>query len=407
MIPENVNKIIKLIQRRGIRKGVDIALESWLRNRPAFNSHVLDGFSFITLPTRPACLAVSNDAPIRIGWVLEPFGKNQGGITTILRTIHQLEQWGYAQRIYVTPNDALRSDGIRELITRHYFPLRCVVEVLADSISDCDALVATSWKTAYYVRSIPNTARKFYFVQDLEDRFFADGSVREFARETYRFGFYGITAGSWIAEQLRSNYDMPATSFGFSFDRTIYTKEGTTAFHDDRKRVLFYARPSTERRGFELGLLALSIVARQLPDTEFILLGYQGDVKNLSFRALASGLLAPHRLAELYRSCEAALCLSLTNLSLLPLELMATGCPVISNSGPNVEWLLNESVAELTRTTPEALADGILRTMQDPRLRGRRISAGATLAFSTTWEEQMRSIERGFLDGLGVHRWSH
>jgi len=45
------------------------------------------------------------------------------------------------------------------------------------------------------------------------------------------------------------------------------------------------------------------------------------------------------QLNSLYSSCDLALIISFTNLSLLPLEVMASGCPVVTNKGRNNDWI--------------------------------------------------------------------
>ncbi len=138
--------------------------------------------------------------------------------------------------------------------------------MLSRNIKDSDALIATSWPTAYAARSIGNTAQKFYFVQDIEYMFHPPGSLYELARQSYRLGFRGITLGIWIADVLRRDFEMECSAFGFSYDRDAYADTGSRLLPMGKKRVLFYARPETERRGFELGVLALSLVAQKMPD---------------------------------------------------------------------------------------------------------------------------------------------
>lgn len=105
-------------------------------------------------------------------------------------------------------------------------------------------------------------------------------------------------------------------------------------------------------------------------------------------------------LAALYRSCTAALILSFTNLSLLPLEVMACGCPVVSNRGANVEWLLNEDTTQLAAPTPEALAAAILEVLQNDSLRTLKTEAGLRFAERTDWGKEIKAIEAGFYRGL-------
>jgi glycosyltransferase involved in cell wall biosynthesis len=237
----------------------------------------------------------------------------------------------------------------------------------------------------------------------LEYLFFPEGSLREFAKRTYEWNFQGITAGDWIAVMLQKEFGMECTPFGFSFDREAYFPNETAPRRTTHKRVAFYARPGTEWRGFELGVLALSIVAKKMPDTEFILVGDARLVK-LPFRATLPGVLSSRELGALYRSCDAALVLSHTNLSLLPLELMASGCAVVSNSGANVEWLVSNEVAQLADRTPESLADAILTLLSDDGLRAQKVASGLALANGTDWETEIRKIEAALHRGLNIRR---
>jgi glycosyltransferase involved in cell wall biosynthesis len=244
--------------------------------------------------------------------------------------------------------------------------------------------------------------RKFYFVQDLENRFYAEGSLAEFAKETYRWGFYGITLGCWIADALRKEFGMECSPFGFSYDREVYSPDGSRRLSEQKNRVLFYARPHTERRGFELGLLALSLVAKKRPDVEFVLVGFRPERIRIPFRVVLPGLLSPTELAESYRSCHVALVLSHTNLSMLPLELMACGCAVVSNHGANVEWLLTEETTQFAAPTPESLAEATLTLLHDEKLRARKVAAGLAFAQRTDWISEIKKIEIAFYRGLNI-----
>ena len=107
-------------------------------------------------------------------------------------------------------------------------------------------------------------------------------------------------------------------------------------------------------------------------------------------------------LAALYRGCSVGLVLSHTNLSLLPVELMACGCAVVSNSGPNVEWLLTDAFAQLARPTPEHLADAIVELLSNEQLRSKKAAAGIAFAEQTDWETEVKAIERGMYKALGI-----
>ena len=395
-------RVWKAVSKYGWRAGLADSLARWARRRLQVTPDVLGEYAWILNPDRPALLPPPLPGPLRINWLI-PFlsGPASGGFLGLFRAIHQLELWGHQQRIYVVGRSPLSAAQSTEAMRKYYFPIKAEIELFAGAVTDSDALVAALWSSAYFARALSNTARKFYFVQDLDHLFFAPGGLAEFAKATYRFGFHGITLGRWIANVLQSEFGMECSSFGFSYDREIYSQDGSR-YSGGRKRVLFYARPQSERRGFELGILALTLIAREMPEVDFVLVGFSPGAIRLPFEAILPGVLSPSELATWYRSCDAALVLSFTNLSLLPMELMACGCPVVSNNGPNVEWLLTSETTQLAEPNPETLAAAVLDLLQHNGLRAQKSMAGLAFVQSTHWMTEISKIEAAFYRGLNL-----
>jgi len=390
MIRRSLKLAQKLLRPKGFQRARAAVLRQLAQKYANIPVDVLNSYQWVLNEDNPAQLTPRTTGPLRINWIVPGIRAAQGGWFNIVRTIQQLESWGHENRLYVlgeVPDDA------KDLISKRYFPIQSEVHMLTDRVKDSDALVATSWPTAYAVRAIPNTARKFYFIQDLEHMFYAPGSLHTFARDTYNFGFHGITAGTWIADVLKRQFNMQCSPFGFSYDRDAYTNAGDRMLPPGKKRVLFYARPETERRGFELGILTLSLVAKRLPNVEFTLAGFPHDSPDLPFTVINPGVLPISRLGALYRSCDVALVLSHTNLSLLPLELMACGCAVVSNSGPNAEWLLSEHNSRLANLEPASLAEALIVILQDDELRNRQVERALGFVQSTDWAKEIKTIE--------------
>ena len=390
-------ELLKLFRSRGLRYGMSKVATTLTRKHLSVPRTVFPDFEKLLDVERPAYLSASRSGSFGINWILPGICPASGGLLNIFRTIQQLEAWGHENRVYVLGRLPRGSTPAREQIRKWYFPIDAEVRVLSDKIKDSSALVATSWPTAYAVRSIGNTAQKFYFVQDIEYMFYAPGSLYEFARQTYQFGFRGITLGAWIADVLRREFNMDCSPFGFSYDRDAYANTGRRLLPAGKKRVLFYARPETERRGSELGILALSLVARKMPEVEFVLVGLPPQSFQLPFAAIFPGILPVSELGALYRSCDVALVLSHTNLSMLPLELMACGCAVVSNEGPNVEWLLTDQTVQLAKPDPKSLSEAIIELLQKDQLRLRKVEVGLAFAQSTDWTKEIRTIESALL----------
>lgn len=325
--------------------------------------------------------------PRSMNWIIPRFSIGSGGHLNIFRMMAMLEARGFIVRIFVSERGAFLSPAqAAEMINEHFVRLKAEVFLGADEMPPCDVVVATSWDTAYWADRFSAAAHKLYFVQDFEPYFYAHGSEYAFAEQTYRMGFDAVTAGGWLAEKLAREYGMSTRAFSFSFDNDRYHP---LPRDPGPRRVFFYARHVTTRRGFELGLLALRHVHKRLPDVEFVLAGWDSSEFEVPFPHLNAGVVALDDLPRLYAQCDVALVLSFTNLSLLPLELMACGCPVVSNRGPNVEWLLRDGEnAVLCDPLPLALADGLVRLLEDARLREQIVAGGFATTAASDWEAE-------------------
>lgn len=326
-----------------------------------------------------------------INWIIPDFRVGSGGHINIFRLISHLEKQGYCCRIVIVGHTHFLSENdARDAIRTHFFPIEAKVSIGSASMKPAMFTIATSWQTAYTVHNFKATQYRCYFVQDYEPYFYAHGSDYYFAEATYRLGLYGITAGDWLANKLAAEFGMQTTSMGFSYDHTLYYPR--TRNDLGKRRVFFYARAVTPRRGFELGILALSKVADRFPDIEFVLAGWDSSSYRIPFKHIDAGNIPVNKLPDIYSQCDLALVLSLTNLSLLPLELMACGCPVVSNKGENVEWLLNEANAAFADTTPDAISKEIIDLLSNEDRRKKLARAAADFARTTSWEAESEKV---------------
>lgn len=329
-------------------------------------------------------------------WFIPDFNIGSGGHQTIFRTIMRLEQMGWESNIVIVgPANHANAESARKDICEHFFPLKAAVFMGFEGLPNSEFVIATGWQTAYPVKAIVGDVKKLYFVQDFEPSFYPAGTESMLAENTYRFGFFGITAGEWLARKLKGEYGMQTHAISFGVDHDCYHPRPKR----DRgiKRVFFYARPPTPRRAFEFGLLVLEAVSRRLPDTQFILAGWDVSDYLIPFPHLAAGVVSPEELADVFTQCDAALILSLTNLSLMPLELMASGCAVVSNRGDCVEWLLNDEVALLTDPTLEALTDALCHLLQDDEARLAQCQRAQIFASQQHWEASADAFKQGLL----------
>lgn len=322
-----------------------------------------------------------------INWFIPTFGFGSGGHLNIFRFIQKLESEGFnCSIVIVGEHQPMSAITAQKLINEWFMPLKATVYLGAEQAPPAHITVATSWITAYHVRNFKSTHHYCYFVQDFEPFFYAMGSEYIWAEATYRFGFHCITAGDWLAQKLAEDYGLRTAAVGFSYDRDLYA---TLPRKDPTSRtVFFYARPPTQRRAFELGLLVLDEVVKRHPDVGVVFAGW--DISNyaIPFKHLNAGVLKTSELPDLYSQCDAALVLSLSNLSLLPMELMACGTPVVSNRAACTEWLLNDDNAALAEPTVEALADALSEVLSNPNKRDHIRAGGYATVARSDWADE-------------------
>lgn len=319
-----------------------------------------------------------------VNWFISGFSATSGGHINIMRFLHALEERGYDCRVVITGGEWMGDPArVRDQMVKAFGPMKAQVYLNVTTAPPAYASIATGFDTAYYVKAFASTHKKFYFVQDFEPWFAAPGTDYVFAENTYRFGFIGITAGEWLAGKLAAEYGMETHPFGFSYDAMLYQTMIRPPHVD--KRVFFYARPETERRAFELGVLALHQLYQLCPQLKVVFAGGNLDRQHFAFPYEAHGKLSVRDLGALYNSCDTALVLSMTNVSLLPVELMACGTPVVSNIGPWVEWLLHDGNAKLAPPEPQALAYALHDVLDNPNEWQRLHNAGLTTATQSSW----------------------
>lgn len=331
----------------------------------------------------------SKKKSLKIGWVLSPISKGSGGQNTITRFARFLQEQGHDVTFYIYEGIHPQSPAEAKAILSESFNFDVNVKKVSQ-YTESDALIATGWETAYPVFNIDTKAHKFYFVQDFEPYFYGLGSKAVLAENTYKMNFYGITAGRWLTKKV-SEYGMKADYFDFGADMNIYRLADKA---DKQKKICFYARPVTERRAFELGVIALDKFHKKHPEYTIEFFGWDVSNYQIPFPYVNRGILSHQDVADLYKESEACLVLSLTNVSLLPLELLAAGCIPVMNEGENNSLVLGENkYIHYAAASPIELANELCNVVEIKNINTYAKKASESVK-DLSWDESYKKVER-------------
>jgi glycosyltransferase involved in cell wall biosynthesis len=351
-------------------------------------------------PLEPSPPGIAERRRLRLAVIVPPFLVGSGGHGTVFKLVKRLEEMGHTCSIWLYDPEQQVFDAasvLRRRIVDHFAPVRAPMFKGFDDWFGADVVVATGWETVYPAVVLPGCRARVYLINDHEPDFFNASAQRRWAEATYRLGLYGISASRWLRDLLEERYGQAGTWFRLGVERETYQPRPVERRRDT---VIFYARGFTGRRALPLGLLALTDLHRRRPDTRFVLFGQMEPVR-APFRYETLGVTTPEVLAWNYSEATAGLCLSLTNYSLIPQEMMACGLPCVDLLGGSSEAELGrDGPLLLAEPDPVAIADALERLLGDAGEWSRRSEAGLAFVETASWDLAARQVEAGLREAL-------
>ena len=343
---------------------------------------------------------VGKTRTLRIGWLIFAPVRGSGGYHNIIRIANLLASFGH-ENVFFMDHRTLGGEDAQQpecYIRRHFGPTFATVQPWPQVVEQVDVALATQWDTFDLLERCAPAVTRAYFVQDFEPFFYPMGYSYLKSEQTYRAGVPCITLGHWLGTFLRETYGATTFPFDFSVEHHRYFPRPES--RPGRPRVIFYARPSTPRRCFELGIAALAQVHARHPEAEIVVFG-DHDLRNhnIPFPVVDRGILDHEELAELYASATVGLVLSTTNPSLMPPELMAAGCAVVDLDLPANHFLIKHEVTGLLAAPePGAVAGAVCRLLEDRALREHLVANAAEHVRPLSWEHSARQVEAALLE---------
>lgn len=354
-----------------------------------------------------------------VNWFIPDFVHAYGGIYTILRLADYFHTTkGVKNRLVFygrpeTPEAVASESEIKNKIGE-IFPNLSSSDIIPltnydlSKVPQGDVCIATFWTSAYLVLKFNRTEGKFYFIQDYEPSFYPAGTLHGLAEATYRFGFYGIVNSHGLYNLYMRDYGGVAEDFTPNVDKEVfYPSQRVPSRPSDQNpfTIFFYAREGP-RNAFELGLAALQKIKRMYGNVVRIYAaGSKWDSRTYDpeNNIVNLGVLPYEKTAVLYRKCDLGIVFTFSkHPSYIPFELMASGCPVLTNYNPATTWFLKDGFnCILSEPSVSCICEKVDTLIGNSDLRKQLIMNALDSMPRTTWNQEAEKIYR-FICNLRV-----
>lgn len=318
---------------------------------------------------------VENKLPLkrvkRITFIITRMVKFHGGQTSILRLGTRLADQGY-DVIYAVYKAQTKDE--MELCARSNFAgykgRLCTAAGLKRLKTDI--VVATSYDTVSFAKK--SDGYKMYFVQDYEPYFYQFGELFLMAKKTYEQGLHMVSLGNWNKEMILRECKpvSPIDVIEFPYEASEYPKiERDYAAYGVKKEftIAVYLKFYGKRLPTIIPYLLTHVKEKFREEGIEIKVKYFGEAKNFRPKGGENlGMLTKKELFALYEKSDFGMVASLSNISLVPYEMISTGLPVIEFADGTFPYFFPKDSGILTEISYIDLYEKLKRVMERPEL---------------------------------------
>ncbi|MDF2586429.1 MAG: glycosyltransferase [Anaerocolumna sp.] len=307
----------------------------------------------------------------KVTFVIERMAKFSGGQTSILRLGTELSKLGYSVGyvVYKPQSKSEMEECAKSNLSNYQgemYPNKYLDHL------DSDIVIASSWDTVSFAKKMKGY--KMYFLQDYEPYFYSFGELFLMAKKTYEQGLHMVSLGSWNKEMVEKNCKVisPIDTVDFPYESKEYPPCERN-YESYKKKKDFVLAVYLKYYGKRLPCISQYLL-RQVKE-EFkkdginLHIKYFGEDK--SFRTDAGenlGMLSKKQLFELYKRADYGIVASMSNISLIPYEMLATGLPLIEFEDGTFPYFFPENSAILTSLSYMDLYNKMKETIIKPNL---------------------------------------
>lgn len=348
---------------------------------------------------------ITNHKPAKvhkITFVIERLAKYNGGQTSILRLGTELSKLGcqVSYIVYKPQNKAYMEECARcnlssyqgELYTNKYL-----------GKLKSDIVIASSWDTVSFVKKMKGY--KMYFLQDYEPYFYSFGELFLMAKKTYEQGLHMVSLGPWNKEMVEKNCKVisPVDYIDFPYEKQEYPSCRRDYGSYSRKKdivLAVYLKYYGKRLPCISQYLLKQVKEELKKDGINLKIKYFGEDKSFHTDAGENlGMLSKKELLVLYKKADFGMVASMSNISLVPYEMLATGLPLIEFEDGTFPYFFPEKSAILTSLSYMDLYHKIKEAAGNPELLEEMHKTAQSHMETLSWQKSAQQFS-ALLDDL-------
>ena len=300
-------------------------------------------------------------------------------MTCCIRYIQKQLQ-GYSCRSWFTLDERIDEHFTFSLNQRH--------------VPKADIYVATSPYTAYYLNEYDHSSKKFYFIQGYEN--WGEG-LKAILHDTYHYPFQKVVIARWLKEMLKKQFQEESIWIPNGFDFSKFRK--TIAVEKKNPFMVSMLYHQMELKDCAIGFRAFEIVKERFGNLRVSLFGVHDKPKDLPdwydyYKRPSDEL--HNRLNN-----EAAIFIGTSKTEgwgLTVGEAMMCGQAVCCTDNAGYQEMAIDGETALVSPVgdSEAMANNIIRLIEDEELRYRIANNGYQFIQRFTWEESYHKLKSMF-----------
>jgi len=281
-----------------------------------------------------------------------------------------------------------------------------IVKVLAEAIieHEVDVAIATWYPTALSVW-LSNVSKPLYFMQDFHELVQeVDGvyGLRLF-ETTLRLPFHFLADSTYLRDIIISyNKEARVTVTGLGVDLNTFYPRRSRVIDSNGKPIIMAIIRDQKYKGGDVAIRALNLVNKK-QSIHAVLVGGRGTIDKLfkevrpEFRYTIFSNVDDETLAKLYSGSDVFIFTSYREgFGLPPLEAMASGTAVATTDCGGVrDYAVDGYNSLVTRPgDPSAIANAVIKILNNQRLRDSLIQGGLETAKQWTWDKVVDKFEK-------------